>query len=88
MSFQKRINNVLEQAPLGANLLDVLIASGLDKLPMPASGGTLSRWQALATVAQFDLSLAKHYEGHTDALAIMNEIGSIGGVASTGVQGA
>lgn len=52
-----------------------LVQHGLDRLPLPASGGTLQRWQALAAVASHDLSLAKLYEGHTDALAIMAELG-------------
>ena len=55
--------------------LDWLISHQLDQLPMPGSGATLARWQSLAKVAEFDLSLAKHYEGHTDALAIIGEIG-------------
>lgn len=43
---------------------------------MPGTGQTLQRWRALALVAQHDLSLAKLYEGHTDALAIMAELGA------------
>lgn len=53
--------------------LNELIAAGLDALPLPGSGGTLERWQALARVAAYDLSLCKLYEGHTDALAILQE---------------
>ena len=52
-----------------------LVAQGLDQLPMPGSGYTLERWRALAAVAEHDLSLAKLYEGHTDALAILAELG-------------
>jgi hypothetical protein len=37
---------------------------------------TLRRWQALAEVAARDLALAKLFEGHTDALAIMAELGA------------
>jgi hypothetical protein len=51
-----------------------LIRQGLDQLPLPASGHTLERWRALAAVAEHDLSLAKLYEGHTDALAILSEL--------------
>ena len=54
--------------------LRLLIDHGLDRVPFPGSGATLGRWQVLATVAQFDLSLAKLYEGHTDALAILHEL--------------
>ncbi|WP_176257461.1 acyl-CoA dehydrogenase family protein [Pseudomonas sp. R16(2017)] len=54
-----------------AHVLQTLCRSGLDDLPLPGQGNTLLRWQALARVAAFDLSLCKLYEGHTDALAIM-----------------
>jgi hypothetical protein len=52
-----------------------LASQGLDRLPRPGSGATLLRWQALAAVARHDLALAKLYEGHTDALAILDELG-------------
>lgn len=52
-----------------------LQALGLDELPMPGSGRTLARFQALAAVGRSDLALAKLYEGHTDALAIVRELG-------------
>ncbi len=56
--------------------LNALIQQGLDQLPTPASGHVLDRWRALARVAGHDLSLCKLYEGHTDALAIMAEVGA------------
>lgn len=56
-----------------AHPLDQLIALG--PLPLPGSGETLSRWRALYRVAGCDLALIKLYEGHTDALAIMAELG-------------
>ena len=59
-----------------AHVLQQLIRLGLDQLPQPGGGATLARWQALALVAEFDLSLAKLYEGHTDALAIHHELGA------------
>jgi hypothetical protein len=62
-----------QQSP-GAQLAQ-LIAAGQDQLPLPASGLTLQRWQCLARVAHHDLSLAKLYESHTDALAILAELG-------------
>lgn len=55
--------------------LKAMIAAGLDQLPMPGEGNTLVRWRILAAVAAQNLSLLKLYEGHTDALAILNEIG-------------
>ena len=54
-------------------LMQALHAAGLDRLPLPGQGQTLQRWQTLARVAGADLSLAKLYEGHTDALAILAE---------------
>ena len=51
-----------------------LVATGLDRLPLPGSGQTVSRWRVLAEVSALDLSLAKLFEGHTDALAILTEL--------------
>lgn len=64
-----------DAAALG-ECLNELIAAGLDQLPLPGAGRTLERWQALARVAAYDLSLCKLYEGHTDALAILQECGA------------
>jgi hypothetical protein len=50
-----------------------LVEAGIDQLPLPGSGQTLARWRVLAEVAAHDLSLAKLFEGHTDALAILAE---------------
>jgi len=55
-------------------LLERLVDGGFDRLPRPGGGATLLRWQALAAVARHDLSLAKLFEGHTDALAILDEL--------------
>lgn len=57
------------------NQLKALVAAGCGDLPAPGGGQTLLRWQALAAVAGHDLSLAKLYEGHADALAVMRELG-------------
>ncbi|MCE7761308.1 acyl-CoA dehydrogenase [Pseudomonas putida] len=62
--------------PLLPELLQVLRAEQLDLLPLPGHGRTLERWRALAQVAACDLGLAKLYEGHTDALAILAECGA------------
>ncbi|WP_454674095.1 acyl-CoA dehydrogenase [Achromobacter pestifer] len=51
-----------------------LVNTGYDRLPLPGGGNTLARWRALADVASVDLSLAKLFEGHTDALAILAEL--------------
>jgi alkylation response protein AidB-like acyl-CoA dehydrogenase len=63
-----------------------LIRRGLDQLPLPGSGRTLERWRALAAVAEHDLSLAKLYEGHTDALVILHELGSGSGFHDAGQE--
>jgi hypothetical protein len=55
-------------------MLHALIDARLDRLPLPGSGDTRGRWQALGAVAGFDLSLVKLYEGHTDAVAILAEL--------------
>ena len=57
-----------------ADQLALLVAQGADRLPLPGHGHTLQRWRALAEVAAHNLSLAKLYEGHTDALAILSEL--------------
>lgn len=54
--------------------LQALVNEGLDRLPLPAGGQTLERWQGLACVAGHDLRLCKLFEGHTDALAVMAEL--------------
>src|SRR5471030_226463 len=55
-------------------VLDALIADGLGRPPLPGHGATLERWRMLAMVAGHDLSLAKLYEGHSDAMAILAEL--------------
>lgn len=59
-----------------ATWLQQLVRQRMDQLPLPGAGHTLQRWQALADVAAFDLSLVKLFEGHTDALAILDELGA------------
>lgn len=55
-----------------------------EQIPHPASGianaddassGTLIRWQILAYVAGMDLTIAKWFESHLDALSILYEVG-------------
>lgn len=65
--------------------LSHLIEAGLDVLPRPGSGHTLARWRVLAAVASHDLSLVKLFEGHTDALAILAELGG-GPVVPSGAR--
>lgn len=67
---------LLRHLPAGGppDKLAALMAQGADRLPLPGGGQTLARWRALAAVAAHDLSLAKLYEGHADALAILAEL--------------
>lgn len=58
-----------------ATAMRALMAAGLAELPAPGGGRTLDRWRALASVGAIDLSLAKIHESHTDALAILAELG-------------
>jgi alkylation response protein AidB-like acyl-CoA dehydrogenase len=75
-SFADRITALFDGAvPDDRDWLRLLVGEGLDQLPMPGEGDTWQRWMALAAVGQFDLSLTKLYEGHTDALAILAELG-------------
>ncbi|MFB7664020.1 hypothetical protein ACFC1R_08735 [Kitasatospora sp. NPDC056138] len=51
-----------------------MAARGELDLPLPGSGRTRTRWETLTRWAQWDLSLARLAEGHTDALAILAEL--------------
>ena len=63
--------------------LRALVEAGFDQLPLPGSGQTLARFQRLAEVGGHDLGLCKLYEGHTDALAIIQQLGGSPTPAST-----
>lgn len=63
-----------DTAALGTCLRE-MVEAGLDRLPLPGSGRTLERWQRLSEVGGHDLGLCKLYEGHTDALAIIEQLG-------------
>ncbi|EJN09530.1 hypothetical protein [Herbaspirillum sp. YR522] len=60
---------------LVGELLCQLVDDGLDALPLPGEGDTLHRWRVLAAVSGLDLSLAKLFEAHTDALSILAQAG-------------
>jgi hypothetical protein len=51
------------------------VESGRLNLPLPGGGRTRERWAALADLAEEDLSVARLAEGHTDAVAILAELG-------------
>ena len=54
-----------------------LAESGRLDLPLPGSGHTRQRWAGLADLAEEDLSQARLAEGHTDAVAILAELGHL-----------
>lgn len=58
-----------DQMPVSLFSIDAVLAE------LPGGGATLARGQVLAAVDADDLALAKLYEGHTDALAILAEAG-------------
>jgi len=49
--------------------------SGRLDLPMPGSGRTAERWRRLAQLAEEDIVAARLAEAHTDAIAILDELG-------------
>lgn len=61
-------------ASIGADLRTLYAAGALD-LPRPGAGGLAGRWAALAAFGRLDLTLARLAEGHTDAIAILDEAG-------------
>jgi hypothetical protein len=67
------------RAPVAATpgaVLQALVDADLANLPLPGRGATLQRWRMLSAVAAHDLSLAKLYEAHADAHAILAELGA------------
>ncbi|WGL51409.1 acyl-CoA dehydrogenase [Nocardioides sp. BP30] len=52
-----------------------LAAEAAGDVPLPGGGATLDRWSALATLAGVDVSVARTWEPHLDALAILAEAG-------------
>jgi len=52
-------------------------------VPYPGNGQTRQRWAVLAELAEEDLSLGRLAEGHTDALAILAELGAAGPAAGS-----
>ncbi|MGK2901673.1 MAG: acyl-CoA dehydrogenase [Mycobacterium sp.] len=49
--------------------------SGRLDLPLPASGGTDQRWRQLSALAAENITAARLAEAHTDAVAILHELG-------------
>jgi alkylation response protein AidB-like acyl-CoA dehydrogenase len=70
-TLRSSLINLVGMPPTEA--LGELVRAGHSRLPLPGHGATLARWQALAAVGAHDLPLAKVFEGHTDAVAILHE---------------
>ncbi|MGZ4447239.1 MAG: acyl-CoA dehydrogenase [Nocardioides sp.] len=60
-----------------------LAAAWTPRLPLPGHGRTRELWEALATVAAADLSVARILEPHLDAVAILAESGDAAPPATT-----
>lgn len=58
-------------------VLKAMVDGDLATLPLPGRGRTLQRWRMLAAVAGHDLSLAKLFEAHADAVAMLAELGAL-----------
>lgn len=56
-------------------LLHRWLDSGALDLPLPGGGATAQRWHRLAALAEVDVVAARLAEAHTDALAILTELG-------------
>ncbi len=54
-----------------------MVKEGRLDLPLPGGGATWERWEALAGIGAVDLSVARLSEGHTDAVAILSEAGTL-----------
>lgn len=60
--------------PAGAALA-ALVRDGQLDLPLPGSGQTYERWQRLAALCADDAVVGRLAEAHTDAVAILTELG-------------
>ena len=61
--------------PRGARMAFELMADASAALPLPGEGRTLARLHGLAAVGAADLALGRLVEAHTDAVAILAELG-------------
>lgn len=66
------------ELPVAADSVGPVLRSlherGALDLPLPGSGATLERWQALAELSARDLVVGRLAEAHTDAVAILHEL--------------
>jgi alkylation response protein AidB-like acyl-CoA dehydrogenase len=65
-----------EQPQVAAAMLQSLAKTRAIDVPFPGSGHTRQRFDALAALGEMDLTIARLAEAHTDAIAILHELGS------------
>ncbi len=70
---QTRLRLTDDVADAGAIVRSLL--PRLTGVPLPAEGQTAARWAVLAEAGAGDLSVARLFEGHLDAVAILAEAG-------------
>jgi len=78
----------LETSEEVAEALAQLVQQKLLDLPLPGSGATSARYAVLSEIGAADLSLARLAEGHSDALAILAELGGKSELGTYGVWAA
>jgi hypothetical protein len=60
---------------MSATLVSKWLASGALDLPLPGGGDTATRWRRLAGLTEADIVAGRLAEAHTDATAILAELG-------------
>jgi hypothetical protein len=65
-----------EQPEVAAAMLRSLAKTRAIDLPFPGRGNTRQRFDGLAALGEMDLTIARLAEAHTDAIAILHELGS------------
>ena len=76
MDAQRRPEPSRTVETVEAQLRSMLAAGALD-LPCPGGGATAQGWAALAGLGRRDLALARFAEGHSDAVAVLAEVGRV-----------
>jgi alkylation response protein AidB-like acyl-CoA dehydrogenase len=60
---------------MSGTLVERWLAAGELDLPLPGSGRTAQRWRRLSELAETDVVAGRLAEAHTDAVAILSELG-------------
>jgi hypothetical protein len=68
-----------------AGMVTQWLASGALDLPLPGGGATALRWRRLADLTETDIVAGRLAEAHTDAVAILAELGGPGTGAGSAV---